>query len=1116
MKRETNPQTWGGSSRMNEINWPHNGDTLKWDITPSELQQLKATSPKLKLQIMASHSSPPSPSTAAQQSVGYVLLDTRDLERGVNQQWFKVHGMLGAEILLSAKLNHVLATTSSVMPGNVAGVVNLSSITSEAATNTFHKSNLIPESHLASTESAISVLRLAGQGDEESTNAANDQVIAGPRFTLSVSLEGFQNLSLLCEKHLVDFVADKGPSTPPPTYWLSYTLFNDTFQTEEFVATSMGPKKVKDSIRVQCTSASAMASKIYESFPLRVYLVTADKVLGYAQIPAPMPTIPVTSGSINLASFPLTISGWYPIIHPSSIASSSSSSTSSSSSSSSTPPFSSLPLDHTLSSHESGIKVTVNVVVDPPKEKDFPSANNSQAKVSDDDAYDNDDFEDEDAGNDAGTGEGTGGDSRGRKGVHFSDAQGSGSGGGSLSPSRSGKEGDTSGEDNDDDDDIRGGREAGQRKKHGKRRSKGADDSEGELESEGEGALADQQMRHFRMSVDVRSIAGLKRPTHVAVHFAYPHLGVSSPVRTHPQWVMQGTEAKIDGATASYECCLSRERLKETLKQYSLKISTLSRSPQGSSPMGDVNVDLHSVFLTTPHSYRCPLTGRGFKSMNEYSKHRQTLCALRAAGRVAAAPPPLPVIIRAVDTYLHLLPPAQGAGSGGKVGAVGSTERIRVCVIIEDLGMVGGELALSVKPGYKMHGGGVYELGHDIEHLNVDGGLTDSLNQPLSHPDPLDRDDLTPTERAHLQALRVDWEGWRRAAEAQWTEALRERERILRKKLEDDAARTLAQTLAHRADDLKRAHEEAGRLEIRLRGAIDQVERQKQAWTVKEEQVQMRLAQKTAELQLLQRRVRDEAKVRVEAETRRADALQAQVKQLTADLERADKRLQDCEKDFDAYRAHTRATPESMLREEVAKLRAQLGESRAETERERRLRSDAELEKEHFRAQMHRLAGALKRERERSSAMARQELEQLRLEFLAREERYVLDGDREELRNIRHELAALRSMSLATPSTGSNTSTQPLPPSSSSSLPPPPPPTSSSSSSSSKAFIASPSDSQDDRKSKASALLKHVLGTGLYSPTDEVVSLMIDSLASQAGGGSGSGVDVNTEGEMIH
>lgn len=60
---------------------------------------------------------------------------------------------------------------------------------------------------------------------------------------------------------------------------------------------------------------------------------------------------------------------------------------------------------------------------------------------------------------------------------------------------------------------------------------------------------------------------------------------------------------------------------------------------------------------------------------------------------------------------------------------------------------------------------------------------------------------------------------------------------------------------------------------------------------------------------------------------------------------------------------------------------------------------------------MHRLALALKRERDKSATIARQELEQLRLEFLAREERYILDGDRDELRTIRFELANLRAQS---------------------------------------------------------------------------------------------------------
>ena len=231
----------------------------------------------------------------------------------------------------------------------------------------------------------------------------------------------------------------------------------------------------------------------------------------------------------------------------------------------------------------------------------------------------------------------------------------------------------------------------------------------------------------------------------------------------------------------------------------------------------------------------------------------------------------------------------------------------------------------------------------------------------------------------------------------------------MRRRLEADAA----SQLASRADDLRRAHEEAGRLEVRLRSAIEAAERSGSQLSIKEEQMNLRLAQKTGELQLLQKRVRDEAKTRVDTERHRADALDRQLKQALIEKERMEKRAKDSEKDFETFRHNMRSVPESVLREEVARLKAQLGESRAEIERERRVRAEAELEKEHFRGQMHRLALALKREREKSSTLARQELEQLRLEFLAREERYVLDGDRDELRTIRHELANLRAGQLS-------------------------------------------------------------------------------------------------------
>ena len=63
---------------------------------------------------------------------------------------------------------------------------------------------------------------------------------------------------------------------------------------------------------------------------------------------------------------------------------------------------------------------------------------------------------------------------------------------------------------------------------------------------------------------------------------------------------------------------------------------------------------------------------------------------------------------------------------------------------------------------------------------------------------------LTPAEKKKLELLTVEWEGWRKNAESQWREVLREKEAVMRRRLEQEAA----SQLASRADDLRRAHEE--------------------------------------------------------------------------------------------------------------------------------------------------------------------------------------------------------------------------------------------------------------------------------------------------------------------
>ena len=550
----------------------------------------------------------------------------------------------------------------------------------------------------------------------------------------------------------------------------------------------------------------------------------------------------------------------------------------------------------------------------------------------------------------------------------------------------------------------------------------------------------DRKLRHYRLSIDLRSLGGLERPAHVSLQYIYPYLGTSSPVRTSPKWMMAHSEAKIDGGAASFECVLSREQLRSTLTTHPLKVTALTKSHLGNNILGELNIDLVSVMCTEPHSYRCPLTGKSFRSLKEYSKHRQILLTLLAAGRVQQAPQKDPIVIKAIDSYLVLTHPSSSSGkSDAKNGSnyivpLAEGAKLRVVLILEEIGVVGMESGVQVKPGYKMHNGALYDMygvpsavsvglpsqgssssssisisNNNMKDIDVqaqiandddDDGAEEEDNDDANcdervgihdhariddrlGSDPTMRSDMTPHERKHLEKLKLDWEAWRRTVDGEWREAMAEKEALLKKKLEADASLKLVE----RAEDLKRAQIEAGKLEIRLRGSIEEVERQKAQLTLKEEQMQLRLAQKASELQLLQRRVRDEAKALVQAETRKNESLLQQLASSQQSYLLMEKRAKDAEHDFDVYRAQLRSAPESVLREETARLKAQLGECRAEIERERRLRSETELEKEHFRSQMHRLALALKREREKSSSMARQELEELRLEFLAREER---------------------------------------------------------------------------------------------------------------------------------
>jgi hypothetical protein len=788
----------------------------------------------------------------------------------------------------------------------------------------------------SSIDSVQSTLRLPDQ-----KNSDIDQEYQ--KFAISVAFVDFKDLSPFCQ----EVCRNDNAAATTRSFWLSWVFLDKTFQSEEFTAISE-PSKVKDTIRVRCSQESLMKTVTADS-SMRIFLCTQGSVLAAVALPLLRRTSAAAERRHD--KFPLSTLSWNDL---------------------------EISTNSTFG-HLNKPSVKVNVSISIESEGSPPlkaNAASSASRIPRRSPPSSPVIEIIEVGPLPSKQLRTEPPRAEERGVRFS---------------------------SDCIDEMRN-RKADSRRRNisnAPRRknpddlcetsSEDAGDSYDEEDNEQFDSTEDEVddfTRHYRMNIEVKSIGGLRRAANAAIHFSYPYLGAGGPVRTHPVWLPANTEGRVDGAVASYDCCMSRNRIRDIMSEHPLKISAVSRTHLGSANIGEVGVDLFGVMESRPHSFRCPMTNKTFKAREEYVSHRHSLLALRSLGQVDRVPAKDPITIWANDSFLPLCMDRRNSSEMSFLGG-----RLRVVVIIEEISIVGAEIATSVKPGYKMHNGALYVIKDQPSDFDLPqgGAEVDIEGNPELPPEPLDRVGLSEVERAALEKLKSDWETFRLATEVQWRNSLKDRESQMRSKLEAEASTTLAE----RADDLRRAQEEAGRLEVRLRGAIDEAERQKSQLKLREEQMQMHLSQKTSELQLLQRRVREEAKARIDSEVRKSESLVSQINLQKQQIERYEKRVKDVEREFESFRVYSRGTPEAVLREEVARVRAQLGESRGEVERERRIKSEAELEKEHYRAQMHRLAVALKRERERSSASTRQDLDQLRLEFLAREERYA---------RIRHQL----------------------------------------------------------------------------------------------------------------
>ncbi|KAI8496028.1 hypothetical protein Bbelb_264440 [Branchiostoma belcheri] len=230
----------------------------------------------------------------------------------------------------------------------------------------------------------------------------------------------------------------------------------------------------------------------------------------------------------------------------------------------------------------------------------------------------------------------------------------------------------------------------------------------------------------------------------------------------------------------------------------------------------------------------------------------------------------------------------------------------------------------------------------------------------------------------------------------EWKRRDRERELLVQKKLTEyqqleEKLRTTLADLERREKQLTSGEAEVVRMKADLQRDHDRT---------------------LTELREASRRLKEDCDHEVQLESAKVRELELHNQRLREQLQEAERRVQQKEKDFDEYRGQQAGKPEYKLQSEINLMTLE------KVELERKLDYVAKS-KLHYKQQWGRALKELARlkQREQTNAKARlkqqqQELEHMRLRYLAAEEKEIVKAEKQELETIKEELTRLKDQRL--------------------------------------------------------------------------------------------------------
>ncbi|XP_015508630.1 centrosomal protein of 120 kDa isoform X1 [Parus major] len=459
---------------------------------------------------------------------------------------------------------------------------------------------------------------------------------------------------------------------------------------------------------------------------------------------------------------------------------------------------------------------------------------------------------------------------------------------------------------------------------------------------------------HFCFSIDLRSIRGLEVgfPINCILRYSYPFFGSAAPIMTSPPVeIRKNMEVFLPKSYCAFDFATIPHQLQDTFFRLPLLVELWHKDKTAKDLLlGVARLQLSNVLASEKTRF---LGGTGEQCWRQ--------------------------------TYNEAVSFTAAQGSGSRIA------ELSYAITLEDYGLVKVQEVMVSESSQDVGAGRQRHVPHTQprcaqedhpeprETLEYKAAL--ELEMWKEMQEDLFENQLKKKEMVHMQALAEEWK-----------KRDREREALVKKKVAE--YNVLEEQLQKTLRDLDKR-------ERQLFSAESELQRVKKELQAEHER----------NLQVLQdsvRRAREECAHQLELERSKIKQLEEDKLRLHQQLYEAENKHKTLEKEFQQYKEQQSSKPEIQLQSEINLLTLE------KVELERKLES-ATKSKLHYKQQWTRALKELARlkQREQENAMAhlkkqQQELEHMRLRYLAAEEKELGKTDRQELEDIRNELNRLK------------------------------------------------------------------------------------------------------------